>query len=78
MIKKLINKYKKKKEESYIDFTNSKSNKFDKYLGLKIITRPYKKIAIYSALVILLIAIITPFTNIFLFPSALWIIKRFG
>lgn len=74
MIKKIINKF---RNTEYIDFTNN-TWKYNTLVGLRITTRKYKKVALWASMGVITLSLLTPFTNFFLFPTAFWILRRYG
>lgn len=44
--------------------------------GIKVCNIPYKKLLLVLGVAVLIIAIITPFTNWFLIPLGIWIFKQ--
>jgi len=75
MIKKIMNKFRKKEE--YIDFTNN-SWKTNYLIGLPMVLRPYKKPILALSAIIFCISLLTPFTNLFLIPLSMGVLKKWG
>lgn len=63
------------KRNEYPDIRNIKKS-YDK--GVKLIHIPYRRSALLLAGGIIVIALITPFTNFILIPFAGWIIRRYA
>lgn len=71
----MINKIKRLFEREYIDIRILKKPYQD---GFRLVKIPYNKSILVLSTLLIIIALITPFTNIWLIPIALWVLKRFG
>ncbi len=74
----MINKIKKLmgfRDKPYLDLTIY--NKHHKQ-GLRLVKIPYNKVVLGIVIGIIAISILTPFTNLILFPLALWVLRRWG
>jgi len=63
--------------KKYIDLTNNEW-KNNYLIGKKIITRPWNKKILGLCLAIIGISLITPFTNFFLIPISIGVLKKWG
>lgn len=62
--------------KSYLDLTDPKV--VNGLRHVKLVKMPYKRLIIVLVAIIILISIITPFTNFFLIPLAIKILWRYG
>jgi len=67
----------KNNDKKYVDLTNG-NWKGNYLIGKEIINRPWKKPILFLSISLFTFSLLTPFTNFFMIPLSLWVLKTHG